>query len=172
MVSGGDFGVVSPVRVVQGLLVVGGRRLHHLRKLKGDVLLQRFCGLHDLPTDRSEGMFLRRFTNNRLKALQAFNAEFVADKIKLLRARTLTIDIDGIVLCTGKRVGGAHRGYNPHHLKVRSYNPITAYVADSGHFLRERNWLINENDGSASIWCSRSLQDRELVYAWANGIYH
>ena len=83
--------MLSPVRVVQGLLVVGGRRLHHLRKLKGDVPLQRFCGLHDLPTDRSEGMSPRQFTDNRLKALQALIAEVVADKIKLLRARLIFV---------------------------------------------------------------------------------
>ena len=139
------------VRVLLGLLVVGGRRLHHLNFLKGDVLLQRFCGLRDLPTDRSVSTFLRRFTDKGLQALQALNAEVVAEKIKLLRARTLTIDVDGTVLCTGKRVGGAHRGYNPHHRKARSYFPITAYLADTGHFLGVHNRPGNINGGSASI---------------------
>ena len=74
VVSGGDFGVERLVRVLLGLLVVGGRRLHHLNFLKGDVLLQRFCGLRDLPTDRSVSTFLRRFTDKGLKALQALNA--------------------------------------------------------------------------------------------------
>ena len=151
VVSGGDFGVERLVRVLLGLLVVGGRRLHHLNFLKGDVLLQRFCGLRDLPTDRSVSTFLRRFTDKGLKALQALNAEVVAEKIKLLRARTLTIDVDGTVLCTGKRVGGAHRGYNPHHRKARSYFPITAHLADTGHFLGVHNRPGNINDGSASI---------------------
>ena len=160
VVSGGDFGVVSLSRVILGLLVVGGRRLHHLSFLKGDALLQRFCGLRDLPTDlsarnaqagRSVSTFLRRFTDKGLNALKALNADVVADKIKRLRARTLTIDVDGTVLCTEKQIGGAHRGYNPHHRKVPSYYPITAYPADSGHFLRVNNRPGNVNDGSASI---------------------
>ena len=151
VVSGGDFGVVSLSRVILGLLVVGGRRLHHLSFLKGDALLQRFCGLRDLPTDRSVSTFLRRFTDKGLNALKALNADVVAEKIKRLRARTLTIDVDGTVLCTGKQIGGAHRGYNPHHRKVPSYYPITAYLADSGHFLRVNNRPGNVNDGSASI---------------------
>lgn len=68
-----------------------------------------------------------------------------------MRARSLTIDVDGTVLCTGKQVSGARRGYIPHHCKVRSYYPITAYLADSGHFLGVHNRPGNVNDGSASI---------------------
>jgi len=37
------------------------------------------------------------------------------------------------VLCTGQKVGGAARGYNPHDRKVPSDYPIRAYLADSGH---------------------------------------
>ena len=75
--------------------------------------------------------------------MKALNADVVAHTINLLRARKLTIDVDGTVLCTGKQVGGARRGYNPHHRKVPSYYPITAYLADSGHFLRVHNLLAN-----------------------------
>ena len=151
VVSGGDFGVAGLVRVILGLMAVGGRRLRHLDFLRGDPLIQRFCALRDLPADDSVSRFLKRFTSVGQEALKALNAEVVADKVKLLRARTLTIDVDGTVLCTGKKVGGAHRGYNPHHRKVPSYYPITAYLADSGHFLRVHNRPGNVNDGSASI---------------------
>ena len=151
VVGGGDFGVVSLSRVILGLLLVGGRRLRHLNFLKGDSLFQRFCGLCDLPSDDSVSRFLKRFTGRGVEALKALNADVVAHRIKALRARTLTIDVDGTVLCTGKQVGGAHRGYNPHHRKVPSYYPITAYLSDSGHFLRAHNRPGNVNDGSASI---------------------
>ena len=151
VVSGGDWGVVSLSRTILGLLVVGGRRLRHLNFLKGDPLLQRFCGLRDLPTDRSVSRFIKRFTRRGQEALKALNADVVAHKISLLRARTLTIDMDGTVLCTGKQVGGARRGYNPHHRKVPSYYPITAYLADSGHFLRVHNRSGDVNDGASYI---------------------
>ena len=61
VLNGGDFGVVALCRVILGLLVVGGRRLHHLGFVKGDRLLQRFCGLKDMPTDRSVSRWLKRF---------------------------------------------------------------------------------------------------------------
>ena len=40
---GGDFGVIAMVRVLIGLLVVGGRRLEHLGYLATDPLLRRFA---------------------------------------------------------------------------------------------------------------------------------
>jgi len=148
---GGDFGTVSLCRAILGLLVIGGRRLRHLGFLRGDPLLQRFCGLRDLPTDRSVSRWLKRFTAPAEDALKKLNADVVARRVGLLKARTLTIDIDGTVLCTGQKVGGACRGYNPHHRKVPSYYPITAYLADSGHFLRLHNRPGNVNDGASSI---------------------
>lgn len=47
-----DFGVVAMVRLLIGLLVVGGRRLRHLVYVQHDPLFQRFCGLRKLPTAR------------------------------------------------------------------------------------------------------------------------
>ena len=72
-------------------------------------------------------------------------------RLRHLTARTLTVDVDGTVPCTGQKEGGAYRGYNPHHRKVPSYYPITAYLADSGHFLRVHNRPGNVNDGSSSV---------------------
>ena len=151
VVPGSDFGMVGLCRVLLGLLLVGGRRLRHLGFLQGDPLLQRFCGLKDLPTDGSVSRWLKRFTVGAEEALKTLNADVVAGVIGLLKARTLSINIDGTVLCTGHKVGGACRGYNPHHRKVPSYYPITAYLADSGHFLRLHNRPGNVNDGASSI---------------------
>ncbi len=172
--SGGDFGVVSLCRVILGLLVVGGRRLRHLDFLKGDPLLQRFCGLTDLPTDRSVSGFLRRFTADGQEALKALNADVVAGKISLLRARKLTIDVDGTVLCTGKRVGGARRGVNPHHRKVPSYYPITAYLAnfqiETGLTKRNRTLKNTNRWPLKSIGTLRfELINRARVYSQVHG---
>jgi hypothetical protein len=49
------------------------------------------------------------------------------------------------------------RGYNPHHRKVPSYYPITAYEAQSGQILRVRNRSGNVHDGKASIQFLRDL---------------
>ena len=109
------------------------------------------AAFQDLPTDRSVSRWLKRFTAPAEEAVKRLNAEVVARLIPRLHARTLTVDVDGTVLCTGQKVGGACRGYNPHHRKVPSYYPITAYLADSGHFLRLHNRPGNVNDGASSI---------------------
>ncbi|NIO42471.1 MAG: hypothetical protein GTO41_21375, partial [Burkholderiales bacterium] len=47
-----DFGVVAMVRLLIGLLVVGGRRVRHLAFVQGDPVFERFCGLRRLPSAR------------------------------------------------------------------------------------------------------------------------
>ena len=49
------------VLVVLALLLSGGRRLRHLRYLDGDPIVQRFCGLRQLPTARTVGRWLAAF---------------------------------------------------------------------------------------------------------------
>ena len=107
VVPGKDFGVVAFCRVILGLLIVGGRRLRHIEFLKGDPLFERFCGLRQLPTDRTVSRWLKNFRIRTVRALKSLNAEMVAQVVKShLPARTLTIDVDGTVISTGLKVAG------------------------------------------------------------------
>ena len=154
----GDFGVTAMVRVVLGLLIVGGRRLQHVAYLVGDPLIHRFCGLAQLPGRFTVSRWLQQFTGQWIERLCALNAAVVARTVHLQTwLRTLTVDVDGTVLSTGMTVERAFRGFNPHHRKVPSYYPITAYVAETGHVLRVKNRSGNINDGKASIVFLREL---------------
>jgi hypothetical protein len=154
----GDFGVTAMVRVVLGLLIVGGRRLQHVTYITGDPLIHRFCGLAQLPGRFTLSRWLQQFTGKWIGRLCALNAAVVAHTICMLTwLRTLTVDVDGTVLSTGQTVERAFRGFNPHHRKVPSYYPITAYVAETGHVLRVKNRSGNINDGKASITFLREL---------------
>jgi hypothetical protein len=146
-----DFGPVRMVLLLLGLLIAGGRRLRHLMFLKADPLVLRFCGLQRVPTPRTAGRWLRRFTHTQLDRLLRVNDELVAEAIRRSRVRRLTIDVDGSVVSTGLRVEWAFRGYNPHHRKVPSYYPITAYEAQTGQILRVKNRPGNIQDGKASL---------------------
>ena len=126
---GGDFGVVAMVRVLIGLLVVGGRRLDHLKYLANDPLLQRFARVQVWPTARTVSRWLKRFTMQSVEHLAALNAAVIAHIVVRLRLRSFTVDVDGVVVSTGLQVERAERGYNPHHRKVPSYYPITAHLA-------------------------------------------
>jgi hypothetical protein len=146
-----DFGAVAMVRVLLGLLIVGGKRLRHVEFLRGDPLVHRFCGLADLPRIQTISRWLKRFQERSVERLRRMNAEIVAEVVRPLSIRTLTCDVDGSVLSTGLTVERAFRGYNPHHRKVPSYYPITAYLAETGHILRVKNRSGNIEDGAASI---------------------
>jgi hypothetical protein len=148
---GGDFGVVPMVRVLIGVLVVGGRRVEHVRYVADDPLVRRFCRLRVLPTARTVGRWLTRFTMPLVERLQARNAAVIAQVIPGLRLRTVTIDVDGVVVSTGLRVERAFRGFNPHHRKVPSYYPIMAHLAETTHVLRVKNRSGNVHDGKASL---------------------
>jgi hypothetical protein len=154
----GDFAAPAMVRVLLGLLIVGGRRLKHVTHLVGDPLVHRFCGLVHLPGRFTLSRWLQQFTGVWIERLCALNAAVVARTVHLQTGlRTLTVDVDGTVVSTGMTVERAFRGFNPHHRKVPSYFPITAYVAETGHVLRVKNRSGNINDGKASITFLREL---------------
>lgn len=158
LLPGGDYGSVAFLRLIVGLIVVGGRRLRHLDFLRGDALFERFCCLKDLPADRTVSRWLKTFRAGSVSALQRLNADLVARVVQMfVKSRILTIDVDGTVLSTGLQVNWAFRGYNPHRRKVPSYFPISAYLAESGHVLRHQNRPGNINDGSASLGFLRNL---------------
>jgi hypothetical protein len=154
---GGDFGVIAMVRVLIGLVVVGGRRLDHLRYLASDPLLQRFARVRVWPTARTVSRWLKRFTMQSVEHLMALNAAVIAQILPRLRLRTLTVDVDGVVVSTGLQVERAERGYNPHRRKVPSYYPITAHLAETTHVLRMRNRSGNVYDSRGAVAFLREL---------------
>lgn len=160
-----DFGLVPMVRLLLVLVLVGGRRLRHVEFLEGDPLVRRFCGLTRLPSGRTISRWLKRFSENTVDRLRALNASVVAMSVGALPIRTLTVDVDGTVVSTGLTVERAFRGFNPHHRKVPSYYPATAYLAETGHVLRVKNRSGNIHDGKASLAFLRDLfaQVRETL---------
>lgn len=153
----GDYGAVAMVRLVIGLLIVGGRRLRHLAYLQDDPLFQRFCEVQVVPTARTLSRWLQGFTMTTVAALQAINTTVVARVLATFGVRTWTIDVDGVVVSTGLQVERAFRGFNPHHRKVPSYYPILAHLAETTHILRVKNRSGNVHDGKAGLPFLRDL---------------
>ena len=156
----GDYGLVAMVRLLVGLLVVGGRRLRHVAYVADDPLFRRFTGLRRMPTARTVSRWLKYFTMTTVGRLQDLNAGVVARVLPALGLGTLTIDVDGVVVSTGQQVERAFRGFNPHHRKVPSYYPILAHVAETTHILRVKNRSGNVHDGKASLPFLRELWEQ------------
>jgi len=146
-----DFGIPGLVLAILILIITGGRRLRHLGYLQSDPLVLRSCGLHRLPSAHTVGRWLAKFEEGDVNRLRRWNEEIVRSAIQACGRRRLTIDVDGSVVSTGLTVQGARRGFNPHHRKVPSYYPITAYEANTSQILRVHNRPGNVHDGKASI---------------------
>src|ERR1700686_3386618 len=154
---GGDYGGTHLVLLVIGLLVVGARRLPHLRYLANDSLFARFCGLSRIPSDRTVVNWLKQFTQTSLRVLMRLNSELLYEQIAKLGLRRLTIDLAGTVICAGSKVAWAARGFNPHHPKDPSYYPLLAHLAQTGQILRLKNRPGNVHDSKGAARFVREL---------------
>ncbi len=152
-----DFGTVPMVLLMLFLIISGGRRVRHVRYLESDPVVERCCGLRRVPSPRTVNRWLEGFDEVSVLKLCKLNDELVAEAIRGLELRRLTLDVDGSVVSTGLQVEGAERGFNPHRRKVPSYYPITAYEAQSGQILRVENRAGNVHDGKASLAFLRRL---------------
>ncbi len=149
----GDYGAVRFVRCVVGLLLVGGRRISHLRVLERDPVFLRFAGLKRLPADRTLVRWMKGLAFPVLERLATVVRDLVYDTVVWAGLSRLTVDLDGTVLRTGLFVEGAARGFNPHHPKDKSYYPLTAHLAQTGQILRlvNRPGDVNDSTGAAGF---------------------
>ena len=154
---GSDYGGARLALLLLALPYVGARRLEHLQYLVGDPLVRRFTGLARVPTARTVGNWLRRFTQETLRPLVRLNQDLVLDSLARLNVPRLTLDVDGTIVRTGATVAWAFRGFNPHHRKDRSYYPLLAHVAQTGHILRLKNRPGNVHDSKQSAAFLRAL---------------
>ena len=108
-----DYGSHRIALVLLALFYVGARRLEHLRYLRGDPLVTRFCGLARLPTRRTVADWLRQFTQGTLAPLIALNRDLVTEALARLDLPRLTIDVDGRSSARGPRSAGRSGGSTP-----------------------------------------------------------
>ena len=153
----GDYGAARLVLAVIGLVLAGGRRLAHLAALANDPLLLRFAGLARMPSDRTVARWMADAAQTVVEALAAVVRDIAHDAIAALALPRLTLDLDGTVLRVCGDVEGAERGFNPHHPKDRSYYPITAHLAQTGHLLRVWNRPGNVHDSHGAIGFLRTV---------------
>jgi hypothetical protein len=135
----GDYSVVEMVRLFLAMILVGARRLGHVRFLSRDPMVLRTAGLAVLPEERTLSRWLGRFNAKSVRKLGLVSMDVVCRSVRRMKLRCLTLDVDGSVVSTGLQVEWAQRGYNPHHRKVPSYYPILVHLAETGQIL----WLKN-----------------------------
>lgn len=153
----GDYSVVSMIRLLLGLLWIGGRRLSHVDYVRADHLVCRLARLRLLPHERTLSRWLKQFTYRSVRVLAELNTQLVSETLRRLRCRRVTLDVDGSIISTGLQVAWAKRGFNPHHRKVPSYYPILGHVAQTGQIIAVKNRPGNVHDGKRAQCFIRDL---------------
>jgi hypothetical protein len=97
------------VRLLIGLLVVGGRRLRHLAFVQDDPLFQRFWAVQVMPTARTVTRWWQGFTMTTVAAPQAINTAVIARLLATLGVRTGRSMSTGSILITRNRVAASSR---------------------------------------------------------------
>lgn len=102
--------------------------------------------MHRMPAKRTVARWMVGVVQTVGEAMAALVRDIGHDAIASLALARLTLDLDGSVLRVCGAAEGAERGFNPHHPKDRSYYPLTAHLAQTGHLLRSWNRPANVLD--------------------------
>lgn len=154
----GDYSIGDILFVLLIMILLGAERLRHLDYLKTDPLFCRVVRLTHIPHRTKISTSLKQFTSGSLKALIELNSEFVIEKIESLGLNEVTIDLDGTVISTKGNPSWAFKGYNPIKRGAKSYFPITAHIAETGHFLSILNRPGNIHDSYRALYVIRMIQ--------------
>ena len=147
-----DYGSARLGLLLLALLVVGGRRLEHLRYLADDPLITRFCGLARIPSARTMANWLKQFTQETLAPLVALNQTLVTEAIAALQLPRVTIDVDGALSCRPHEGRlGLPRLQSPPSQRPRATTPLVAHLAQTGHILRLKNRPGNVHDSKQAV---------------------
>jgi hypothetical protein len=147
----GDYSIGDILFVLLIMLLVGAERLHHLDYLRSDPLFCRVVRLTRIPHRTKLSTSLKQFTSDSLKALIKLNSELVLEKLQELGLMAITIDLDGTVITSRGNPSWAFKGYNPIKKGAKSYFPLTAHVAETGHFLTIINRPGNVHDSNRAL---------------------
>ena len=91
--------------------------------------------------------------------------ELVIEKLQSLGLLEITIDLDGTVVSTKGHPTWAFKGYNPIKRGAPSYFPLTAHVAETGHFLTIWNRPGNVHDSNRALELIQRIQKRLSMFS-------
>jgi len=156
----GDYHIGDILFTLVVMLLLGAERLQHIDYLRSDPLFCRVVRLTRIPHRTKISTALKQFTSDSLKALIELNAELVIEKLQSLGLLELTIDLDGTVVSTKGHPTWALKGYHPIKKGAPSYFPLTAHVAETGHFLTLWNRPGNVHDSHRALEMIKGVQKR------------
>ena len=161
----GDYHIGDILFVLLVMLLLGAERLQHIDYLRSDPLFCRVVRLTRIPHRTKISTALKQFTSDSLKALIELNAELVIEKLRSLGMLDITIDLDGTVVSTKGHPTWAFKGYNPIKRGANSYFPLTAHVAETGHFLAIWNRPGNVHDSNRALQLIKRIEKQLSLFS-------
>jgi hypothetical protein len=161
----GDYHIGDILFVLLVMLLLGVERLQHIDYLRSDPLFCRVVRLTRIPHRTKISTALKQFASDSLKALIELNGELVIEKLQSLGLLEITIDLDGTVVSTKGHPTWALKGYNPIKRGAPSYFPLTAHVAETGHFLTIWNRPGNVHDSNRALDLIKKIQKRLPMFS-------
>jgi hypothetical protein len=162
---GGDYHIGDILFVLVVMLLLGAERLQHIDYLRSDPLFCRVVRLTRIPHRTKISTALKQFASDSLKALIELNGQLVIEKLQSLGLLEITIDLDGTVVSTKGHPTWALKGYNPNKRGAPSYFPLTAHVAETGHFLTIWNRPGNVHDSNRALDLIKTIQRRLPMFS-------
>jgi hypothetical protein len=154
----GDFSIGDLLFMLLIMILLGVERLSHIEYLRTDPLFRRVTRLTRIPHRTKLATALKQFTSDSLKALVELNSELVVEKIQELGLYDLTVDLDGTVISTRGNPSWSFKGYNPIKKGANSYFPLTAHIAETGHFLSITNRPGNVHDSNRALSVIKNIR--------------
>jgi hypothetical protein len=162
---GGDYHIGDILFVLVVMFLLGAERLQHIDYLRSDPLFCRVVRLTRIPHRTKISAALKQFASDSLKALIELNGQLVIEKLQSLGLLEITIDLDGTVVSTKGHPTWALKGYNPIKRGAPCYFPLTAHVAETGHFLTIWNRPGNVHDSNRALDLIKTIQRRLPMFS-------
>lgn len=148
--------IFGPWRVVLLLVVhllLGYRKLRHMKYYADDPLVLRLLGITQVPDVSTVSRTLAAMDSTSVEQLQRLVSAWVLTRLKQLGLQRVTIDFDGSVIGTGRYAEGTAVGFNRKKKGQRSYYPLFCTVAQTGQVLAilHRSGNVHDANGAQAF---------------------
>lgn len=131
-------------------LLLGYRRLKHMKYYSDDPMVLRLLGLSALPDSSTVSRRLARIDDTSIEKLTTLNHTLVLERLRASQLSRVTLDFDGTVLSTTRHAEGVALGWNRKKRGHRSYYPLLCSVAQSSQILHalHRSGNVHDSNGA------------------------
>lgn len=145
------FSSASIVMLLIVSLLLGYRRLRHVKYFQGDPLVKRLLCVTRLPDVSTISRHLAAIDSESIRRVEALQQEMVLEAIAREKLARVTLDFDGSVLGTCRRAEGVAAGFNKKKKGQRSYYPLYCTVAQTAQVLAVHHRSGNVHDSNGAV---------------------